>query len=104
MPIESVLRSYWQGQHVDYLKNYGKKRQIKLQLKDDKKVYLLLMILDDNSLEVAVEEVTLAMGVHWPIVCKAMIVKRGDFEVYFRETSFYVDQFLKVSVCEDTME
>ena len=68
------------------------------------KMYLLLMILDDNSLEVAVEEVTLAMRVNWPIVCIAMIVKRGDWVVYLRETPFYVDQFLKVPVREDAME
>lgn len=62
------------------------------------------MLLNDNSLKVAVEEVTLTMRVYWPIVCEAMIVERGDSEVYFRETPFFVDQFLKVTIIEDAMK
>ena len=60
------------------------------------------MILDDNSLEVTVEKVALAVRVYWAIVCKAM--KRGVPEVNLWETPFFVNQFLKVSVSKNAME
>ena len=103
MPIGSVLWAFWQGLLVDYLKNCDKTDKVKFNVRK-LNIYLLFMLLNDNSLKVAVEEVTLTMRVYWPIVCEAMIVERGDSEVYFRETPFFVDQFLKVTIIEDAMK
>ena len=64
----------------------------------------VLVILNDKSAKVAVEEVALAMRVHRPIVCKALIVLGSDAEVHFRETPLFFDQFLKVAVSKDAVK